>query len=117
MTRLTESTPADPAAMRRTRPAVPGHGCRSLALWGLLALISGCSAIGESFDASNAHLIRNGMTRDEVIALMGTPPSTVEGADPGTLLWIDASADALGYHEQRVRFSFDEHDRVYGLPK
>jgi outer membrane protein assembly factor BamE (lipoprotein component of BamABCDE complex) len=86
-----------------------------------LALISGllhaCSTIGEDFEWDRARQIRNGMTREEVIAIMGSPPSDVEGGDHGKLIWLFSSADPLDVHFKRVSFTFDEQGKLYGIPK
>lgn len=57
------------------------------------------------------------MTRAEVIAIMGTPPVTVEGGDHGRLIWLDTTATPWSYRDQRVDFHFDERGRVYGRPE
>lgn len=43
----------------------------------------------------------------------------MEGTDEGKLLWIYAWAYpfAFGTEMKRISFSFDEHRRVYGIPK
>jgi outer membrane protein assembly factor BamE (lipoprotein component of BamABCDE complex) len=86
-----------------------------------LALIScwlaACSTIGEDFEWDRARLIRNGMTREEVIAIMGSPPSDVEGGDHGKLIWLFSSADPLDVHFKRLSFSFDDQGKLYRIPK
>ena len=81
------------------------------------SLIAGCSGLGDAFEFDHASRVRNGMTREEVIAIMGSSPATVEGTDPGKLTWIDAAADPLNYYYAKVSFTFDEHGRVYGIPE
>jgi outer membrane protein assembly factor BamE (lipoprotein component of BamABCDE complex) len=80
-------------------------------------LLSACSSLGEEFPLEPANRVRNGMTRAEVVAIMGSQPSPVEGGDHGRLTWVHASADPLDYDFQRVSFQFDEQGRVYGIPK
>ena len=80
-------------------------------------LLFGCSTIGDDFDLDHAQLIRNGMTREQVIDLMGSPPSEVEGGDHGKLIWLYSSADPLSVHLKRLSFSFDDQGKLYGLPK
>lgn len=56
------------------------------------------------------------MSRELVIAIMGSPPSSVEGGDHGKLTWLYSSADSLNVRMKRVSFSFDENGKVYGIP-
>ncbi len=97
---------------------------RSNGLWALLHVAvfiaqTGCTSLGETFDAEQASKIRNGMHRDEVIAIMGSEPSKVEGSDPWKTVWIFSVADPIsfGTRTERVSFTFDENNRLYGLPK
>ena len=59
------------------------------------------------------------MSREEVIQIMGSEPSTVEGSDEGKLTWYFSSADPISFGSQteRVSFRLDERGRVYGIPK
>ena len=79
--------------------------------------LSGCITLGDDFALENAAKVKNGMTREQVIALMGSEPSSMEGTDEGKLLWIYSWTHpfAVGTEMQRVSFSFDEHGRVYGV--
>lgn len=80
-------------------------------------LLSACSTIGEDFEFERARQIQNGMTREEVIAIMGSTPSDIEGGDHGKLVWLFSSADPLNVHLKRVSFSFDDQGKLYGIPK
>ena len=91
--------------------------CRGFTAFIGASLIAGCSGLGEAFESDHASRVRNGMTREEVIAIMGSPPARVEGTDPGKLTWIDAAADPLNYYYEKVSFSFDENGKVYGIPE
>ena len=81
------------------------------------SLLAACSTVGDDFQLDHARQIRNGMTREEVIAIMGSPPSDVEGGDHGKLIWLFSSADQLVVHFKRVSFSFDDQGKLYGIPK
>lgn len=82
----------------------------------LLGHLSGCSAIGNDFEWANARRVQNGMTREQVMAIMGSSPSSVEGGDHGKLIWLYSTADPLSVRLSRVSFSFDAYGRVYGIP-
>lgn len=95
------------------------RGVRALLQGLLFMVLTGCTSLGEPFDAEQASKIRNGMSRQEVIGIMGSEPSTVEGSDPWKSVWIFTVADPIsfGTRTERVSFTFDENNRVYGLPK
>ena len=90
--------------------------------WGFLLgycwlSLSGCTTIGDDFELENARLLKNGMTRDQVIATMGTQPSEVEGKDPGKLVWLYSSAHPLTLNMKRISVAFDAKGKSYGIPK
>ena len=95
------------------------NGLRALLHVAVFIALAGCSLLGDPFDAEQASKIRNGMSREQVIAIMGSEPSTVEGSDPWKLVWIFSIADpiSVGTRTERVSFTFDENNRLYGLPK
>ena len=88
-------------------------------IWLVSLNLPGCTTLGDDFALENAAKVTNGMTREQVITVMGSEPSPVEGTDEGKLLWIYAWAYpfAFGTEMKRISFSFDEHGRVYGIPK
>jgi hypothetical protein len=84
---------------------------------GIAALFAACSTLGDDFDMAQARAVKNGMTEEQVIAIMGSNPSAVEGAGHGKLVWLYSSASPLSFHLKRISFSLDERGRVYGIPK
>jgi hypothetical protein len=87
-----------------------------LVLLAALALPA-CSSIGTHFELANAAKVRNGMSRQQVIEVMGSEPSDIEGSDRGHLIWLYSTAGVMSTHLQRVSFALDEQGRVYGIPK
>ena len=81
------------------------------------SVLAACAAIGEDFDLEAARQVENGMTQEQVIALMGAPPATEEGSGHGKLTWLYAIATPLSYHQKRVSFSLDAEGKVYGIPR
>lgn len=81
------------------------------------ALLAACATLGDHFERENARRVRNGMTREEVIRIMGSPPSTVEGTDPSKLVWLYATSDPMTYSMNRITIRFDEYGKSYGIPK
>lgn len=93
-------------------------GIRWISLAGCL-LFGGCTTLGEDFDDERAAQIHQGMTRDQVIAVMGSPPSQVEGNDSGRLVWLYAVADPIGFGvtSKRLAVSFDHQGLSEPVPK
>lgn len=103
--------------MRQDATGSPLRPARRLLAALLATGLAACSTIGDDFVLANARRVQNGMTREEVIAIMGSEPSTVEGSDHGKLIWLYALADPLTIDRKRVSFSFDEYGKVYGIPR
>lgn len=83
----------------------------------LLLVLMGCASAGQYFTIDSANQIKNGMTREEVIAIMGTNPYQI--TEQGKrLVWSYAEADLLGRTRWRaVPFTFDDNGKTYGIPK
>lgn len=90
---------------------------RLLVLYTGCALLAACATLGNNFDRENARRVHNGMTREEVIRIMGSPPSNVEGTDPSKLVWLYATSDPMTYSMNRITIRFDEYGKSYGIPK
>ena len=90
---------------------------RLITLYMAFALLAACATLGDSFDRENARRVRNGMTREEVIRIMGSPPTTVEGTDPSKLVWLYATSDPMTYSMNRITIRFDEYGKSCGIPK
>lgn len=88
-----------------------------LLVLGLVSL-SGCSTLGTDFEENNALRIRRGMTREEVIAVMGSPPSEVEGSNDWRLTWVFTVSDPIsfGSRSKRVTVTFDDRGKAEGVP-
>lgn len=94
------------------------RGFRRLSLAGVCVVLSACTTIGTDFDPDQARKIRRGMTRSEVVAIMGSPPSEVEGTNDWRLTWIWQESDVVsfGARTKRVTVTFDERGRVDNAP-
>lgn len=81
-----------------------------------IIFVIGCASAGQYFTIDSANQIKNGMTREEVIAIMGTNPYQI--TDQGkTLIWSYAKSGFSGATESRaVKFSFDKNGKTYGVP-
>jgi outer membrane protein assembly factor BamE (lipoprotein component of BamABCDE complex) len=82
----------------------------------LAALLAGCSVSrGTNFEWRDANSIRNGMTREQVIGIIGEPNSAA--GDGSYLIWSYGSANMItGSNQSKaVKFSFDENGKTYGI--
>ena len=87
-----------------------------LAILFTLSMVS-CVSAGHKFTIQQANKITNGMTREEVIAIMGSKPNTVTDATK-TFIWSYANVNFIGTMKSRtVKISFDENGKSYGIPK
>jgi len=95
----------------------PSSAFRTLGVLWVITL-SGCSTLGTDFEENNALKIRKGMTRDEVIAVMGSPPSAVEGTNDWRLTWVYTVSDPIsfGSRSKRVTVTFDDRGQAEGVP-
>jgi hypothetical protein len=78
--------------------------------------IIGCISSGQYFTIESANKVKNGMTHEEVVAIMGTNPSKI--LDQGKVfVWSYAEAGLSGRTVSRaVKFSFDKNGKTYGVP-
>lgn len=82
----------------------------------LLGLM-GCASAGQYFTVNDANRVTNGMTREEVIAIMGTNPYQITGQGK-RFVWSYAEVDLLGSTKSRaVPFTFDDNGKTYGIPE
>ncbi|MBH0029124.1 hypothetical protein I6F53_19405 [Pseudoalteromonas sp. SWN29] len=92
---------------------------RKLTITIFFLLIVGCSASsGTNFTIGQANLVENGMTREQVIQIMGGNPYSIQ--DQGkTFVWSFAKFNGFtGANESRAaRFNFDEEGLTYAVPE
>lgn len=82
----------------------------------LVLVLMGCAGAGKYFTIDDANKVTNGMTREEVIAIMGTTPYQITGQGK-TFVWSYAKMGMSGRMDSRaVKFSFDENGKTYGVP-
>lgn len=95
-----------------------GFVMKSLVLALLVSLvITGCASAGKNFTIDNANSVKNGMTREEVIKIMGTTPYSIQDGGK-TFVWSYAEVGFFGGTESRaVKFKFDAAGKTYGIPE
>lgn len=89
---------------------------RVVILSAIIFCLAACASSGKKFSIDDADKVQNGMTREQVIKIMGTTPYSI--SDQGkTFVWSWASVGVLGGTKSRaVTFRFDEEGKTYGIP-
>jgi hypothetical protein len=91
---------------------------RTVILFVLTFVLMACATTsGQRFTINDANKVTNGMTREEVIATMGTNPSKV--IDGGKVfIWTYTKRDFAGnWKSYSAKFSFDYNWKTYGVPE
>lgn len=83
----------------------------------LLVAVMGCASAGKYFTIDDANRVTNGMTREEVVAIMGTTPYQITGQGK-RFVWSYAEVGFAGGTKSRaVPFNFDDNGKTYGIPE
>lgn len=80
--------------------------------------LAACATSGHKFTAETANSVKNGMTRDQVVKIMGGKPNSI--SDQGkTFVWSYAKVNGLtgSYKSRAVTFKFDDEGKTYGIPE
>ena len=96
-----------------------GMALKKLAILSILPFVFiACASHGSRFNIQNANKVTNGMTREQVIAIMGSKPYSIQNQGK-TFIWSYARVNTLtGSTQSRaVRFNFDENGKTYGVPE
>lgn len=75
------------------------------------ALLSGCATAGNKINWDNARAVKQGMTQQEVIALMGEPVK-VASRDDGTTRYVWVYVNLWSGRNQSAALDFDQDGRV-----
>lgn len=81
------------------------------------ALCSACVSMGTSFDPAAVAQLRPGMTREQVIQLMGKPNSVATGPDGRQqLIWVHSKGSMFGAEARSVALVFGPDGRLLQAP-
>lgn len=70
---------------------------------------------GTRFDWQEANRVTNGLTREQVISIMGSKPDMV-GDDYISWNWFWVNSLTGSYETKNVKFSFDKNGKTIGVP-
>lgn len=83
----------------------------------LVLFLTACAGAGTKFSIADANRVHNGMTREEVISVMGVKPYSIQ--DQGkTFIWSYGYYNGFtGANESRAcPFKFGDDGKTYGIP-
>lgn len=79
--------------------------------------LGGCMTVGRDFDQAQVAALTPGDTREQVIARLGRPTTTVTVADgTTTMMWLFSRGNALGQGSSKgLMLRFDQDGRYVGV--
>lgn len=81
------------------------------------ALLAGCVSMGTNYDAAAVDRLRVGMTKAEVIGLLGQPNQVVNSSDGGErLVWVHSTGSMFGANARSVGLPFGPDGRLADVP-
>lgn len=80
--------------------------------------LAACVSMGTNYDAAAVDRLRVGMTKAEVVQLLGQPNQVVNNSD-GTqrFVWVHSTGSMLGANARSVGFPFGLDGRLTDVPK
>lgn len=81
------------------------------------ALLAGCVSMGTNYDPAAVDRLRVGMTKAEVIGLLGQPNQIVTNSD-GTerLVWVHSTGSMFGANARSVGLPFGPDGKLTDVP-
>ncbi|MEQ1726099.1 MAG: outer membrane protein assembly factor BamE [Sphingopyxis sp.] len=81
-------------------------------------LLAGCVSMGTNYDVAAVDRLQIGMTKAEVIRLLGQPNQVVTNADGSErLVWVHSTASMLGANARTVGLPFGPDGRLTDVPQ
>jgi hypothetical protein len=81
-------------------------------------LLAGCVSMGTNYDVAAVDRLQVGMTRAQVIGLLGQPNQVVTNADGSErLVWVHSTGSMLGANSRSVGLPFDSYGKLINVPK
>ena len=81
-------------------------------------LLAGCVSMGTNYDAAAVDRLRVGMTKAEVVHMLGQPNQVITNSD-GTerLMWVHSTGSAFGASARSVGLPFGTDGKLTDVPK
>lgn len=81
-------------------------------------MLAACVSMGTNYDPAAVDRLRVGMTKAEVVQLLGQPNQVITNSD-GTerLIWVHSTGSMLGANARSVGLPFGPDGRLADIPK
>lgn len=80
-------------------------------------LLAGCVSMGTNYDVAAVDRLQVGMTKAEVIGLLGQPNQVLTNADGSErLVWVHSTGSMLGANARSVGLPFGPDGRLTDVP-
>lgn len=81
-------------------------------------LLAGCVSMGTNYDPAAVDHLRVGMTKAQVIQMLGQPNQAVTLSGGGQkLIWVHSTGSMFGANARSVGLPFDAMGRLTEVPK
>lgn len=81
-------------------------------------LLAGCVSMGTNYDVEAVDRLQVGMTKAEVIGLLGQPNQVVTLSGGGQkLVWVHSTGSMFGAEARSVGLPFDREGKLTDIPK
>lgn len=80
-------------------------------------LLSGCVSMGTNYDARAVDHLRVGMTKAEVVEMLGQPNQVVTTSDGSErLIWVHSSGSMFGANARSIGLPFGSDGKLTDIP-
>ena len=84
---------------------------------GAALMLAACVSMGTNYDPAAVDRLRVGMTKGEVIQLLGQPNQVVTNSDGSErLIWVHSTGSMLGANARSVGLPFGPDGRLTDVP-
>ena len=81
-------------------------------------LLAGCVSMGTNYNFAAVDRLQVGMTKEEVIGLLGQPNQAVTNSDGSQrLIWVHSTGSMLGANARSVGLPFGADGRMTDVPQ
>ena len=83
----------------------------------LALALSGCVSMGTNYDETAVSRLQKGMSKAEVIHLLGQPNQVITTSDGGQrLVWVHSTGSMFGANARSVGLPFDNSGKLTDVP-
>lgn len=95
-----------------------GNQMKCISAFAAALLLTGCVSMGTNYDVAAVDRLQVGMTKAEVIGLLGRPNQVVTNADGSErLVWVHSTGSMLGANARSVGLPFGADGRLTDVPQ